>query len=70
MKQTTQIITMLDTLTWHDYLAHVCVPACWFKTIVLLDRGQKWKFQKIRDRGGGVKTSTQTTERTEMEKWR
>lgn len=43
------------------------VPAFWLGTIVLLDRSQKLKFQKVRDRGGGVQTSAETAERTEME---
>lgn len=49
------------------YGVHVYVPALWLRTIILLDRGQKLKFQKIRDRGGGMETSTQTNQRTEME---
>lgn len=30
-----------------------------------MDRGKKLKFQKVRDRGGGVEASTQATQRAE-----
>lgn len=31
-----------------------------------MNGGQKLKFQKVRNRGGGVQTSTETTQRAEM----
>lgn len=60
------ILSTLGTLTVVRFLTvYVCVPGHWVRGIVLLYSGQK--FQKIRNRGGGVDTSTQTTQRTEME---
>lgn len=46
-----------------------CVPALGFRAIILMDRGQEMKFEKVRDRGGGGETSTQAPQSTEMVRW-